>query len=130
MTQWGDPEITQCIYLGDTQVEVTVNLHAALRAVRKLRGRATNESSDSHVRLWVDALCINQSDNEERSHQVRQMRQIYSRSKEVLCWVTDSPLDQRMEELSPRLWELLTGSSRTVPADLALLCVSQLTKCI
>ena len=44
----------------------------------------------------VDTLCINQDDNEERSHQVRQMRQIYSRAKEVLLWVADS----RMPEIS------------------------------
>lgn len=98
-----------------------MNLYAALRAVRTLRGRATKVASGGYVRLWVDALCINQSDNEERSHQVRQMRQIYSRSKEVLCWVTNNPVDQRMEALSPRLWKLLTGSRRAVPDNLALL---------
>jgi hypothetical protein len=37
--------------------------------------------------LWVDALCINQQDSVERSHHVRQTRQIYSRAKEVISWV-------------------------------------------
>ena len=47
--------------------------------------------------LWVDALCINQNDAQERSEQVRNMRQIYSRADEVFSWV--GPIDRiRMSE--------------------------------
>jgi hypothetical protein len=74
---WGDASITRSITIGSHKIEVTPNLYAALRGVRKL----------TCLRLWVDALCINQGDNEERSNQVRNMRQIYSRAKEVICWV-------------------------------------------
>ena len=32
------------------------------------------------VRLWVDALCINQSDLEERAQQVLLMREMYAKA--------------------------------------------------
>lgn len=37
--------------------------------------------------LWIDALCINQDDLQERSHQVQMMKQIYSRASSVLVWL-------------------------------------------
>jgi hypothetical protein len=47
----------------------------------------TREYEYHSVLLWVDALCINQGDPVERSQQVRQMRQIYSRASEVVSWI-------------------------------------------
>lgn len=35
----------------------------------------------------MDAICINQSDIEERNHQVKLMAYIFSRAKEVLVWL-------------------------------------------
>ena len=84
---WGDASKTTKIRIenwGD--VEVTTNLEEALRSVRLLNIIGGSESSRPKV-LWVDALCINQEDSLERSQQVRQMRQIYSRAKEVISWV-------------------------------------------
>lgn len=37
--------------------------------------------------LWVDQICINQSDNVEKSHQVRHMGAIYNQAKQVLIWL-------------------------------------------
>ncbi|KAI1358932.1 HET-domain-containing protein [Xylaria arbuscula] len=39
--------------------------------------------------IWVDAICINQSDNKEKSHQVRLMRDIYSRAGQTTVWMGD-----------------------------------------
>lgn len=44
---------------------------------------------DNTRTLWVDALCINQEDNDERAHQVGLMGQIYSKSKTTLLWLGD-----------------------------------------
>ena len=54
------------------------NLDTALRHMRK--------SSESRV-LWIDALCINQEDVEERSREVGRMGQIYGQSTRVLIWL-------------------------------------------
>jgi hypothetical protein len=40
--------------------------------------------------LWIDALCINQSNPEERNQEVRRMAEIYSEADEVLIWLGDS----------------------------------------
>lgn len=77
---WGDASEKKKINIKDWgDVEVTTNLEEALRSVRN--------GSPKSIMLWVDALCINQQDTQERSQQVRQMRQIYSRAKEVISWV-------------------------------------------
>jgi hypothetical protein len=40
-----------------------------------------------HPLLWVDAICINQDDIEERNRQVKLMAFIYSRALAVLVWL-------------------------------------------
>ncbi|KAF2106671.1 heterokaryon incompatibility protein-domain-containing protein, partial [Lophiotrema nucula] len=41
----------------------------------------------SRCLLWIDAICINQKDVKERTHQVRQMRSIYSTAESVIVWL-------------------------------------------
>lgn len=42
---------------------------------------------DYHLPLWVDALCINQADDVEKSHQVAMMGDIYHSADSVLVWL-------------------------------------------
>lgn len=37
--------------------------------------------------IWIDQICINQSDVEEKSHQVALMSHIYKYCKEVFLWL-------------------------------------------
>jgi hypothetical protein len=94
---WGDANEKRQLTIKDWgDIEVTANLAQALRYVLNLIGRGMkpdssmnpNNSDGPSVRLWVDAICINQEDRVERSQQVRHMRQIYSRAKEVISWVS------------------------------------------
>lgn len=39
--------------------------------------------------LWIDAICINQADVDERSQQVLLMRRIYCQASRVLLWIGD-----------------------------------------
>ncbi|KAK4447076.1 heterokaryon incompatibility protein-domain-containing protein [Podospora aff. communis PSN243] len=39
------------------------------------------------ITLWIDALCINQTNNLEKGIQVDQMNQVYSRASQVLVWL-------------------------------------------
>jgi len=48
------------------------------------------KSPSFHRTLWVDAICINQNDVVERGHQVRLMRDIFSRAKRVVVWLGSS----------------------------------------
>ncbi|KAK5950568.1 hypothetical protein OHC33_008511 [Knufia fluminis] len=56
----------------------TANLEIALRSVRW---------EDRNIFLWVDALCINQADYEERSYQVSIMSDIFAQANSVCVWL-------------------------------------------
>ncbi|KAI1640692.1 heterokaryon incompatibility protein-domain-containing protein [Biscogniauxia mediterranea] len=77
---WGDPKITEPIVLDGQSYPVTVNICAALRYIRL---------KDTPRKLWVDSICINQKDTEERSHQIPKMRDIYTLASQVLVWIGD-----------------------------------------
>jgi hypothetical protein len=75
---WGDPQDTQTIIIGNTPVPVTRNLYSALHHLR--HGTVTKV-------LWIDALCINQAENEEKSWQVKLMKEIYQNADYVSVWL-------------------------------------------
>lgn len=75
---WGDATQTVDIELNGTIFPVTINLDAALRALRK---------PDEPRTLWVDAVCINQSDLQEQGSQVKMMWNIYGNAERVLVWL-------------------------------------------
>ncbi|KAF1957543.1 HET-domain-containing protein [Byssothecium circinans] len=75
---WGTVMSPHKILLDGIETSITANLDCALRHLRKESITAT---------LWVDALCINQNDLEERSNQVQLMGTIYSSAHEVMVWL-------------------------------------------
>ncbi|KAK3217493.1 hypothetical protein GRF29_1g3204794 [Pseudopithomyces chartarum] len=77
---WGSAQITRPIFLDGQPWNATVNLESALRHLR-LQLLPTY--------LWVDALCINQIDDGERTHQVDLMGTIYRSCKGVLVYLGD-----------------------------------------
>lgn len=50
--------------------------------VRRIR----HSTGESKV-LWAEAICINQTDLEQRSHPVGMMKEIYNSCEEVLIWL-------------------------------------------
>ncbi|PYH91026.1 HET-domain-containing protein [Aspergillus ellipticus CBS 707.79] len=75
---WGSGSKPQSIFLDGYYLPVTENLHAALLRLRD-HGLART--------LWVDAVCINQQDDKEKSHQVPLMRTIYGQASCVIVWL-------------------------------------------
>jgi hypothetical protein len=57
---------------------VTENLYDALFELR---------SREETVFLWIDAICINQKDEDEKSLQVQMMASIYSNAECVIVWL-------------------------------------------
>ncbi len=45
--------------------------------------------------LWIDAVCIDQENFEERNHQVEMMDEIYSNAKRVCVWLGDATNESR-----------------------------------
>ncbi|KAI1365824.1 heterokaryon incompatibility protein-domain-containing protein [Xylaria arbuscula] len=69
----------------DQPFTVTENLYDILRGLRHPHCIRT---------IWIDAICIDQSNPEERNHQVRLMRYIYSHAQRVIIWLgTDKTSD-------------------------------------
>ncbi|EHK45650.1 hypothetical protein TRIATDRAFT_291940 [Trichoderma atroviride IMI 206040] len=89
---WGSPEKTRSISIGDCYLPITTNLHAALL---RLRDRFFERI------IWVDAICINQQDLNERSSQVQRMATIYALANRVIVWLGEAEdnSDQALEEL-------------------------------
>ncbi|KAH7400106.1 heterokaryon incompatibility protein-domain-containing protein [Cadophora sp. MPI-SDFR-AT-0126] len=80
--EWGSETKTPCsIILNDVCLPVREKLFSALWHLR-------DQGEVSSVRvIWIDALCINQSDDIEKAHQVSQMGNIYSHASRVVAWV-------------------------------------------
>jgi len=81
---WGPPEPKTSILVNGEHFQVRENLFRFLKAFR---------SRDQPQVIWLDAICINQDDIQERSHQVQEMKRIYSGAKCVYSWLGyDKPL--------------------------------------
>lgn len=76
---WGSPNASLSIEVNGCQFFVTKNLEAALKQFRP-------HSSTPRI-LWIDAICISQSDMNERTPQVQQMDAVYRGAKNVLVWL-------------------------------------------
>lgn len=75
---WGDPDHTVPIFIGEHRFRVTENLHAALL---RLRDRSVERI------LWVDAICINQADEQEKERQIQSMARIFGQANRVIVWL-------------------------------------------
>jgi len=80
----GDPNKTRTIEVDGQSFAAFKTLNEAIdNAVRFWADRFPGNI----LYLWADQICINQSDNSERTHQVNLMRDIYSRAENVLIWL-------------------------------------------
>jgi len=90
---WGDPTKTRIIRIDGHDTGIAENLFLALNDIRQTK---------TPLVIWIDALCINQDDNEELNHQVQQMRTIYSKAAMVHAWIDEQidPNDWGVQEIN------------------------------
>ncbi|KAK7191269.1 HET domain-containing protein [Paraphaeosphaeria sporulosa] len=69
------------IQLNGKRLNITTNLYIALRYLRQ---------DDADRIMWVDAVCIDQNNLQERGHQVSQMCNIYSCAERVIFWLGEN----------------------------------------
>ncbi|KAI1086062.1 heterokaryon incompatibility protein-domain-containing protein [Rostrohypoxylon terebratum] len=79
---WGTGKAVECIFIDDAPFHVTLNLYNILTYLRPCHSTRT---------IWIDAICINQSDPEEKAEQVRLMKDIYSKAKTYI-WLSGRTL--------------------------------------
>ena len=109
---WGSEEDKQTIYIQSDdnrdcfsaapstgkyhRLLVTANLHGLLSEVRdRLLERV----------MWIDAICINQEDDNEKGRQVQSMAKIYAYANRVIVWLGEAansrlPLAGRLPDRS------------------------------
>ena len=78
---WGTPIFQERIYINGSSLPVTQNLKVALYSLRL---------EDAPRLIWIDAICINQKDVEERNVQVLRMRDIYQKAKRTVVFLGPS----------------------------------------
>ena len=102
--QWGSgyPKISIQVD-GDLQLQVSSRINLALQDLRYFGLRYT----------WIDTICINQADAQERNHQVQQMAQIYAKAKQVLIW-----LDEAISPQDPSLIAMVRLDANSVSKDI------------
>jgi hypothetical protein len=92
---WGNPKVTKPIVVDGQKIQVTANLETALRHTPKhWASRFPNRDRHS-LRIWADAVCINQANAKEKSHQVQLMRKIYAQAELDIGWLGVG--DERMK---------------------------------
>ncbi|KAK8011020.1 hypothetical protein PG990_009985 [Apiospora arundinis] len=98
---WGDATQGKSILFAGKRLGVTDNCHDALVHLRrKMRSRT----------LWVDAICIDQVENEtstkERNLQVQKMGQIYHSASRVIIWLGPANKSMRLLFRAIKLWSI------------------------
>ena len=102
---WGSSENAEYIDLNSESFCVTKNLAEALRRLRQ---------ADRTLIMWIDALCINQTDHKEKSTQVPLMGLVYERARTVIAFLGEH------DETSPVLFKFLKNLEGTVDIGRAL----------
>jgi hypothetical protein len=75
---WGDPSDLKPIVLDDRILSIGRNAFDVLEQLR---------SPSEYQNFWIDAICINQSDNSEKNNQVGNMRSVYFQALSVEVWL-------------------------------------------
>ena len=85
---------------------------------------AAEQDADSAITVWVDALCINQDDTDEKSEQIGQMPSIYCNASHVCVWLgveegssTVSAMAMKFipEVINPQKHDSLLNDNKMVP---------------
>ena len=109
------PPLCREILVDDQGLQVTENLFDALRRLRTTRYEVGNPC------LWVDAVCIHQSDIEERNEQVAMMADIYAKASCTCVWLgedTDSQEDAMAKEILDAAEEPSSSRDRNTALEL------------
>ena len=82
-------------------LDIRNNLYQALQVLRR--------KHESRI-LWIDAICVNQDDPDEKNHQIPMMPSIYGNALRVCIWLGPASEDSNMaidfiEEIMNDIWK-------------------------
>jgi hypothetical protein len=84
---WGDTTDRVPIECDSKELLVTWNLYTALKQLR---------ADEVPGPFWIDAICINQGNLQEKIAQIKMMKEIYTHSFRVLIWIGEESCDSQL----------------------------------
>lgn len=75
---WGDATSRGIVYINDHKLDIPLSAEAVLRRMRDTECERT---------VWIDSLCIDQTNKIDRNYQVQLMCDIYSSTNMGLIWL-------------------------------------------
>ena len=93
---WGDSGDTDKITVNGCNFQATRNLIGGLQRLRSSR--------DARI-LWVDAICIDQANNQEKMQQVGMMADIYMSASSVQIFLRESGILDLIPEQEQATWD-------------------------
>ena len=101
---------------------ITCNVTKALFVRRNLRDALLQlRETDKPRKLWIDALCINQADDNEKSIQVNRMHMNYQHASQVIAWLgpEDDDVAREMESVCHihKFWLSISATMRARTND-------------
>ncbi|KUJ21505.1 HET-domain-containing protein [Mollisia scopiformis] len=109
---WGDPNKVVPIQVNGSTRNVTLNLRTALEHIRR---------EHEEVVIWVDAICIDQTNFEEKSDQVQIMTEIYASAQCTIVWLGlagdgSDEIIKKVNEIGGKLAKRNTRDGTTLPS--------------
>lgn len=98
---WGAPSGTIPIICNGKTLFITENCEMAIRRIRKKRCKR---------HLFIDALSINQEDDNERSTQVNIMGDVFRNATRVLVWLGQAPTPPNWRTI--RMWAIFEDRTK------------------
>ncbi|KAM7195816.1 Heterokaryon incompatibility protein (HET) domain containing protein [Rhypophila sp. PSN 637] len=91
---WGSPTKDKFISVNNTDLAITSSAYEIIQRRHSFwRERV----------IWIDQICINQRDVNEKAKQVQMMRDIYTRAERVTAWLGNSPHAQLVQRFFAEL---------------------------
>jgi hypothetical protein len=90
---WGDSSARGSVLVNEQTLDVPASTEHVLRRMR--------DAQQVRV-LWIDSICIDQGDKDDRNYQVALMCDIYSRATQCLVWIGEEDgesIGQTFQEL-------------------------------
>ena len=77
---WDHPELSEVLICNGAARMISVDNAVAFQALRH---------PSQTIYLWIDAVCINQEDEQEKSEQVAKMLNVFRKARSVRVWLGD-----------------------------------------
>ncbi|MCJ1448706.1 MAG: hypothetical protein MMC23_009223 [Stictis urceolatum] len=108
---WGTGQATESVSCGEQALQVTPNLYAALHEIG-MKEEFANQC------IWIDAICIDQSNGDEKAVEVKRMEVVFAQAQRVVIWLGPAAEDSdlAMYELE-ELRNIRSATSKNVKIE-------------